>query len=67
MITVNVHTQIMMSNRMDITCPACGLKEAFYFSCPEECTTCKTPYPDVKALVDDLPIRILWHFFNEDK
>lgn len=66
MITIAVHTQNLMSGRMDLKCPNCQHRSCFYpnMTVPKQCPDCNFMLPDVKELYKSKLTRVHWHFFK---
>lgn len=69
MIEVTVHTQKMMSGRIDIKCPNCNSLAAYYTKVAiirpsKKCLLCNYLLPDGVAMYHHLEDRINWHFYR---
>ncbi len=66
MITIAVHTQKLMCNRIDYVCPVCAHKSCYYpaMGSPVHCEDCKAMLPDTRELHNNKVFRLNWHFYQ---
>jgi len=69
MIELTVHTQPMMSGRIDVKCPNCKQRTAHYPSLTlvkiERCVQCNFPLAEAPKLYKNETFKFDWHFFRK--
>jgi len=69
MMTLLVHTQEMMSHRIDVMCPNCGERLIHFPKVPNndvrQCFHCNVPIPASLKLYKDRTARFYWHFYKQ--
>lgn len=70
MIEIIVHTQKLLSGRIDVKCPSCRAVTAHYHALSitkqlKICQVCNIVLPDSVTIYRDAATRINWHFYKE--
>jgi len=71
MMMLQVHSQLMMSNRIDVICTNCTQRMVHFPKVPlsgiNKCTRCGLIMTDVLKLYTSEEHRFYWHFFKRKK